>query len=696
MLVALEKLYLKKLKIILQSNFFYFFLFISVFFFVFVKTKIFTYSSNFFDDTKKIVAIITAFKIDGDKVSFSLKERENFIGSYYLKSEEEKDYLEKNLKLGMTVELVGAKQNLLDNTIPNTFNYKKYLYNKQIYFSFLIEKITILNKKVSWSNNLKNMVVKRIQNLGNNCYIQAFILGDKSLMQQEVQEKFKDNGVSHLFALSGMHLSFISIFLDKLLKKIKKRKIFIYSFLLIYLVLTSFPISFIRAILFTGFIDLNKKWKMGISNSKILFLIACFLLVYNPFFIYDMGFLYTFVVTFSLLFCHDLLQRKNKITQIMVVSLITFLFSAPITIYNNYEINLFSIINNIVLIPFISAIVFPFAIISFLLPFFLPIFMFIVYILEWLNTILSFFSYFLVIGKITLFEVFFYYLLISLILKLRLKFCVVVFFFYMIFLYNKDIFTFYSSVYYLDVSQGDSTLLVAPQNKEVILIDTGGKIEYEKKEWQVREKEYNLAEIMLQFLKSKRIRKINLLMLTHGDLDHVGYANYIANSIKIDKVMVNQDGMNSYEKEITNKILKIKKYDDNYLKYQNLETKLYDNENDNSLISYFQIDNLSFLFLGDASKKVERDLLQKYNLQAQFLKVGHHGSNTSSSEEFIKKVKPKYAIISAGRNNRYHHPSKETLATLNKLNITILNTQELGTIEIRIKQNIYRIIPTLA
>ncbi len=682
---------MKRLKIILQSNLFYIILSLILIIFIFINTNLRHYSSSFNDKTKKIIARIESFTIDGDKISFYFKEKEKFVATYYLKSEKEKKYFQNNLKIGLKVLIEGEKNDLQNNTIPNTFNYRKYLYNKKIYFSFLINKITITNQKISKLAQIKNLSLNRIEKLNNNPYLKAFILGDKDLMPQDISKVIQNNGVSHLFALSGMHLSFIYEFLNKILKKLKFKKIIIYSFLLFYLGLASFPISFIRAFLFTVFLDFNKSFDISISKIKILYLVAIITLFSNPFYIYDIGFIYTFIITFSLLFCSNLLKVKNKILQIGIVSIITFLFSAPITIFINYELNLSSIINNIILVPFVSIIIFPLAILTFFLSFFLPIFEFITTILGHLNIFLHHFSCPIIFGKINIFEVLIYYVLLCILVKYKSKLLVVIFLIYLLFLYNKNIFIKYYSVYYLDVGQGDASLLVSPQNKEVILIDTGGQITYEKESWQKRNKEYNVGETIIQFLKSKRIRKIDFLLLTHGDLDHIGYANYLVDNIKIKKVMINNDQINSFEKNIIQKVPQVFKYQSPYFIYKNLNKLKYDNENDNSLISYFQIYNYQFLFMGDASKKVELDLLAKYSLKIDFLKLGHHGSKTSSDEQFLKEVSPQYAIISAGRNNRYNHPSSETINLLQKYHLNILNTQKHGTIEIRITKEKYHI-----
>lgn len=125
-------------------------------------------------------------------------------------------------------------------------------------------------------------------------------------------------------------------------------------------------------------------------------------------------------------------------------------------------------------------------------------------------------------------------------------------------------------------------------------------------------------------------------------------------------------------------------------KLQFLNTGEYNNENNNSSVIYFNFDNFKFLFMGDAGVEREKDILDKYNLKnIDFLKVGHHGSKTSSSEEFIDKIKPNYPIISLGENNRYGHPNKEVLNVLQNANI--YRTDQDGSIEIRFNKNGYQI-----
>ena len=237
-------------------------------------------------------------------------------------------------------------------------------------------------------------------------------------------------------------------------------------------------------------------------------------------------------------------------------------------------------------------------------------------------------------------------------------------------------------VYFLDVGQGDSTII--KKGNECIMIDTGGKINYKVEPWQEKKK-YYINENTIKFLKSIGVYDLDYIILTHGDTDHAGEISYLNNNFKVKNVIINKDGKNYLEQSIDEKLL----IDDYHGKISFIvlpSPKLYDNENDNSNITLLNAYNYKIIFMGDASKEVENDLLKIYKLDVDLIKLGHHGSKTSSGEEFLRETSPTKAIISSGRNNRYHHPNEETLATLNKLNIDYFNTQNEGTIKVIIKK----------
>ena len=174
----------------------------------------------------------------------------------------------------------------------------------------------------------------------------------------------------------------------------------------------------------------------------------------------------------------------------------------------------------------------------------------------------------------------------------------------------------------------------------------------------------------------------------------MGWSINLVNNFKVEKVIFNCGEYNDLEKELI-KVLdnkKIKYYscikelniDKNKLYF--LQTKKYDNENDNSNVIYTELDGYKFMLMGDASSNTEHEILKKYNIpKIDVLKVGHHGSRTSSSIEFIDEINPKYGVISVGKNNRYGHPNKEVLENLK--DSKVYRTDEDGSIMFKIKNN---------
>ena len=180
----------------------------------------------------------------------------------------------------------------------------------------------------------------------------------------------------------------------------------------------------------------------------------------------------------------------------------------------------------------------------------------------------------------------------------------------------------------------------------------------------------------------------------HGDYDHIGEAINIVIKFKVEKVIFNCGSYNDLEKELIKVLDKknIKYYscikelnvDNNKLYF--LQTKEYDNENDNSNVIYTKMNGYKFMFMADAGIEKEKDILGEYDISdIDVLKVGHHGSKTSSSRTFIDEINPKYSIISVGKNNRYGHPNKEVLNTLK--NSKIYRTDQNGSIMFKIKNN---------
>ena len=653
---------MKKLKILL--------LFSLVFIFVFRLQIKYNYNPN----DNYVIGKVIDYKVKENYTIINLNE----IIVYY--------YDEFKYKIGDTIKVEGDIKEIEPNTNFNLFNYKKYMLSKRIIHKIESKKIILIKENKNILYKIKNKIKERTE---KHKYFSLFIIGENNL-DNEIKDSFKINGISHLFAISGMHITlFISILTLILKKMIKNKKIIILLitlFLLFYMFITNYSVSVVRASLLTILININKLYKLNISTLKLLVYIFLICISYNPYYIYQVGFIFTFLITFTLI----LFSKKipsNYILKTLVTSIISFIVSIPILINNFYSVNFLSPLLNIIFIPFITFIIFPLTLVTFIFPNLICILNIFVNILEFLSINLSKIDLFIfTFKKVSIFFIILYYIIIYFSLNkiLNKKYnYIFILLIILIIHHNINYLNNYSKVTILDVGQGDSTLIELEHNKGNILIDTGGNI-YKNQ----------TSNILVPYFKSVGIRKIDYLILTHGDYDHMGEAINLVENFKVEKVIFNCGEFNDLEKELI-KVLDKKKIpyyscikelniDNNKLYF--LQTKDYDNENDNSTVIYTELNGYKFMFMGDAGVEKEKDILDKYNLSdIDVLKVGHHGSKTSSSKEFIDEINSKYSIISVGKNNRYGHPNKEVLNNLEQSKI--YRTDQDGSIKFKIKNN---------
>lgn len=615
------------------------------------------------------------------------------VGTLYLDNLEEKENILDDLLYGAYVLVEGELIKPYNNTIPNNFNYKSYLSNKMIYYQLKIDNIKVIKESNNIIYKLKNKINKRILKIDKTGYLKAFILGDNSLIDDMVYESYQSIGITHLFALSGMHVSLLSGIILKGLKKVnnKLKYLIVIIVLISYGFIVGYPASIKRAITFFIIASINKIFNFKLSTLKILFITVFILIFINYKIIYDIGFLYSVITVFGIFWGSNFIKSENIIYSSFKLSLVAFLFSLPITLACFYEINILSIIYNMFYIPFVSVILYPFCLLTFILPFLEKILVLLIKVMENISLFLNNIDFFKLYLDFNIGEILLFYILLLVILRYnRFKYFIllflIVFIDFMIPYLDSSLY-----VYYLDVGQGDSSLIITPHLKEVILIDTGGKLSFDTK--LEGDKSY-VSEGTLSLLRSLGINKIDYLILTHGDYDHMGDAIYLVNSIKINKVIFNCGKYNDLEKELMevleqekiNYYTCINELDINKNKIYFLNSDIYDNENDNSNVTYFNFYNNNFLFMGDAGIDKEKYILDNYNLEnIDFFKVGHHGSKTSSSKEFVNMINPKYSLVSVGRNNRYGHPNEEVLDILR--DSKIYRTDENGTIKLQIKNN---------
>jgi len=688
MSVALDNQFLITLRKILLCNWLYYILCLIALGYFLIATVLLEQSSVYTNETE-FIGTITNYRIDGNILNIDLKADEKLKATYLIRTEEEKDYLENNIKLGIKIKIIGSLELPLNNTIPNTFNYRKFLYNQQIFWTVRISNLEIISHQTNIFFTIKNSIQSRVERLEKGSgYVSTFILGDRTYLDAETFRNYQQNGIGHLFALSGMHINLFAALIIFLLKKIKigenKRYLIAISFILSYAALTNFTASMLRAGLFFTLLKLNTIFFTHVKTINILLLTGAMLTFINPFILYNIGFQYSFTVTFGLVLSSNKFKTKNYFNKIFIISLIAFLFSIPISLNNFYEINFFALINNLFFVPIVSFILYPLSLIVFIFPFLDNFLALIARIVESINNLATNIHIFSVIfPKMPLYMALIYYFFLILSIKNKKLIFKIMIVLILIWSKYKVYLDSTAHICFLDVGQGNSVIIRAPHNKETIMVDTGGRFSFPREEWQKRRRTFNLSDNTLLFLKSIGISKIDNLVLTHGHEDHLGEALNILSKFRVDNIIFNHGDINPGEQAIIDKYshknITFNQINSN-MNIISLNNNIYNDENDDSLVLLITIYNYSILLTGDITKRVEEDIISQSEFTTNLVLLAHHGSRTSSSPLFLSKINPDIAIISAGRNNMYNHPNRQTMETLYNLKINYYSTQNEGTI----------------
>ena len=652
---------MKRLRHISQSKHLIKIITIIIFIITLLYTNYYPFKSKYTKDDKEFIGIVTKYEVKEDKITIEIKAKEKLLITYKYQDKEFN-----NLSYGDKIKVKGTLITPSKNTNQNTFNYQKYLYYKKIYY--LVEATSI--NKIANNNNylytIKNTLYQKIDKLKSSNYIKTLLFCDNTL-SKEIKESYRINGISHLFSVSGMHINFfvsiIYLYLNKITYNKRIKYLITNIFIITYLIL--FPSSsLLRSAVMSILYSINYLLKLKIKKIDILLLTLGVSLLINPFIIYDLGYIYSYTITFFLVLSSSTLKKKNKINKIIYISLLSFLVSIPITIYNSYEINIISILLNIILVPIISIIILPLTILTYIFPILDSILYLFTNTLETISLFISKINITKIIfPKPSLLIIVLYYIIFLLSYQNKKYFYLNIIL--LIIIYISPYLNSNFEVVMFEVGEADCHLIKYPYNKNTILIDTG-------------KNEYKIKNEVIPYLKSIGIKKIDYLIITHGDEDHIGGSITLINNFQVKNVILNKGTFTDLEKELIKNLNKKKipyQININKINLSNhtiylLNNTKYNNENDNSIITYFTYQKYKFLYMGDASINTEDNLLENYNLNnISILKVGHHGSNTSSSKDFISQINPSISLISVGENNIYHHPNKEVINNLSKSRI---------------------------
>ena len=656
--------------------------------------------------------------INGDRLSFQIKvnDRDMLQLMYKIQTVEQKEQLRK-LHAGMTCAFQGEMKVPPEVRNFHGFDYRDYLHKQKIHFLFEAKEISNCTQNsltfTQWVFLLRQNAVSKVAEMfpgQSGAFINALLFGDRQLMTFEVEEQYQQFGLVHLLAISGSHIVLLMAIGYFILLRIgltrEMTTIFLVVCIPLYMFLAGASPSVIRASVTGVMLLLAFMYAIRISSLDALSMTAILMLVYDPYMVFDIG-------SFALLLSSNrLLHRDNGLIQNTIyLSVISQLASTPILLYHFGYFSPYSIFLNLIYVPFLSCIVLPCSIVIFLCALFVP------FVSTWLahglsvclmfsNEILQYCENLpflrLTFGQTPLFLVVLYSFSIigifvvweNTVNKYILSIAAVLFLFICICHYTSPYFRASGSVTFIDVGQGDAILIRLPYDKGIYLIDTGGAIPVKKEAWQKKKHEFSVGhDILLPFLQKEGIRKIDKLIVTHGDTDHMGAAKELLSTITVEEIVFGKKQEDTVLEKELRQIAKQKNIRINIMgegdrwqvdeaAFTVLSPKGGENgDNDSSIVLWAKLGGFTWLFTGDLEEKGEQRIIKRYpELRADILKVGHHGSQTSSSSSFLHLIEPQKAIISAGEHNRYGHPHQEVLERLLELEIEIWRTDKQGAV----------------
>lgn len=559
------------------------------------------------------------------------------------------------LNIGDIITLNGTFAPHQFQTYEEGFNFKSYLSSKGVEETYILENVKYIIKNPLGFIQVQNVNLTPYSE-DSAILLRAFFLNDKDY-KSTFFKTFASLEVIYLLSFSGIHFSSFIRFNKKIFNYFFSSKtVNIITIFIIALFLLNYPSRFTiwRLFLINIIVLVNSK-KKQLTYLECVLLSGFIFLILNPYLIYQMSFYLSYSLIIVLNLSYDLLNRRKSVGRFLLSSLIVYFFLLPIRITNNsFTLSLFSYVYMIIFTPLLSV----FFILGFFSLTLLPLpktLNFLTNIIRKISDFFMLFNYRIPIGKLPpVFILLFYFLFIFLLYSVEVKhkpLKQIVNLSYLVMLLLQllplnNLIT--EEVYFINVGQGDATLI--RKGNTSVLIDTGGL------------KYYDLAnDTLIPFFNRKKIKRLDAVIVTHNDYDHSGSLSELENNFKIKQIIRTHDYFP----------LKINSLEINSLS----NPHDFSDENEKSLVLYTRLCNLNFLFMGDATKNNEEYILNKYpNLKVDVLKLGHHGSSTSSSEKFLRYYKPKVAIISCGYKNKYNHPAIEVINRLNKLNIKIRRT----------------------
>lgn len=536
------------------------------------------------------------------------------------------------------IQIDGPFELIENNDFSTSFNPKRHYNSKAIYYSADKDAITVNGRSFDLDTT---RILLSLVDESLHVYYDWFFGGEIDPDIREHRQLLSKLSLIHIFVISGFHITLVAKLLNKY---IKNDKIIMFLLVLI-LIWLQFSISAFRAILY--YILLSQLQRYQVSKQVILSYVAIVLMSINPVMTLSLGYRLSIGITFFLLYLNQ--NIKNKYHSFMVFQL----FILSIIIFMQYEIALLYFILPMIVTPIYIVIVILMGV-----NLILPIDVIVLMIIDNFFSILSHiesFTPFILFGKPTLIWMYLYCLAIYVYIKYqRIRHLILVM---MLICYKYSVSSLYGYVTYIDVGQGDSILIKPPMSNQAILIDTGGSIRRDI-----------ATDNLIPYFKRENLKSITTVLISHDDFDHSGaLASLIANYDVKQVILPHTETFH---------------FKNGSLYELDTRVPLSSDNNDNSRIFLYNTMGSSFLFTGDATAVVEHSLYQHESMfSVNYLKVAHHGSNTSTTDLFLRQTNPEYAIISVGFNH-YGHPHPQVIRRLQQHNVNILTTKAQGSIKV--------------
>lgn len=670
-----------------------------------------------------VVKWTDTYKVNGDRLRGFVKDEggRKYYVAYKFRTEEEKADIEEGPLAGRSFMVTAAELDA-DFRMAHQYSFSMETYLKSHGAVGTVEiaewqpvesERSLLDLLYSYRFKINALIAEHFpESLAAEA--QALLFGEQDLVDEEAIRAYQKLGITHLFAISGLHIALVSLMFFQGLIRVGVRRevasIVLLVVLPLYGVLAGGAPSVWRAVCVVLIVLVCRylKWRVPIDDALALCFIGFVLL--NPGVVYQVGFQLSFLATVALIYSTPLLSSMTTWwSQSLFMSFICQLLVYPVLLYHFFEVSLSSFLANMLFVPLFSFIVLPINFVLLVLVFVSPMvagWAFALYepARVWLQELILQLQHipyqmwipgrpeglWVVLLYIGVFLSFYW------MMKGRKMWAVAAILVPALLFHFRPLLQSDLQLSFIDVGQGDCILIEYPRQDKIVLIDSGGLLRFEVDGWQRRKSEYEVGrQVVVPYLKGKGIGKVDVLVVSHADADHVEGAEEIVREIRIGEVHISPNSgtelamqelwqeLRRFQIPVYEKIAGDEVWTGLHYIWPN-ETE-YEGNND-SLVLKLAYGQFTALFTGDLEEAGEQALVQNERAQIAnitVLKAGHHGSKTSSSEPFVEVVNPRLVVFMAGFDNRFGHPHREVVERFELRQIPYLKTGERGTVEVK-------------